>query len=188
MHSQQINIHDTHLGLIKTYMGKRLDLNNPTAEMIDPIDIAHALSQICRFGGHTLDFYSVAEHCILVAALAPKELKLEALMHDAAEAYIGDVIKPLKNILGETYARIERSFMTAITERFNLSTDKLDDIKPYDMQALELENDAFRLGNRYAKIELREKTLREYGNKFVWSNTELSFCTLMRRYKASILD
>lgn len=60
-------------------------------------DIAHALSHLCRFGGHTRVFYSVAEHCVRCAAHArSRRLKLLALLHDAAEAYVGDIIRPIE--------------------------------------------------------------------------------------------
>jgi len=87
--------------------GTMHDLLNPAANG-DPIieDIAHALANICRWTGHTSRFYSVAEHCIRAAAIAPPECKLHVLMHDAAEAYLGDVATPLKNLLPE-YQTIE---------------------------------------------------------------------------------
>jgi len=87
--------------------GTMHDLLNPAANG-DPIieDIAHALANICRWTGHTSRFYSVAEHCIRAAAIAPPECKLHVLMHDAAEAYLGDVATPLKNLLPE-YKTIE---------------------------------------------------------------------------------
>jgi uncharacterized protein len=80
--------------------GTMHDLLNPAANG-DPIieDIAHALANICRWTGHTSRFYSVAEHCTRAAAIAPPECKLHVLMHDAAEAYLGDVATPLKNLL-----------------------------------------------------------------------------------------
>lgn len=94
--------------------GKVIDLANPTPGMGDIEDIAHALSNICRFGGHVPGHYSVAEHSLLVcgiAGLLAQELRIQpgatrtgllanALLHDASEAYLGDVISPLKSLLG----------------------------------------------------------------------------------------
>ncbi len=140
-------VHNVYDGLFNSASGLVIDLNNPTPDMICLEDIAAALSKICRFGGHTNYFYSVAQHSLLVAQLAPKELELEALMHDAAEAYLGDVIKPLKVLIADIYTGIENKFMDCIIEKFNLDRQKLEAIKPYDMEALELEHNLYQLGN-----------------------------------------
>ena len=72
---------------LQTYTGKKFYPFDPREEEVDILDIAHALSQLCRFGGHTKEFYSVAEHCVLVSMCCPSEVKLLGLLHDAAEAY-----------------------------------------------------------------------------------------------------
>lgn len=86
---------------IITYTGKKF-----TYDMVYPCDIciediAHALSQLCRYTGHTNTFYSVAQHCLLIADKIPggPEVKLAALLHDAAEAYVNDLASPLKRWL-----------------------------------------------------------------------------------------
>lgn len=81
---------------ILTQSGQQFDLLRPTASMIKPVDIAHALSRLCRFNGHTRAHYSVAQHSLIVASLVPVEHQLVALLHDAPEAYIGDMTRPLK--------------------------------------------------------------------------------------------
>lgn len=120
--------------------------------MIRIRDIAHALSHICRFGGHTFDFYSVAQHSCLVSYLAPQELRLVALMHDATEAYLGDLIKPLKNYIdGQTipiYKELEQRFERVIAERFGINHQLYELIKPYDKRALEIEHGYFFLNDR----------------------------------------
>lgn len=105
---------------IETYTGKYLDYSDPKPEQINISDIAHALSNICRFGGHSRQFYSVAEHALLVRELVIEEgypyLGLAALHHDSHEAYIGDVPTPLKHHLGSSYSRLRVKIDAAIGE------------------------------------------------------------------------
>lgn len=86
-------------GWMETYGGRRVNPFNLREEDVDIKAIAHSLSLLCRFGGHCKVFYSVAEHCIRVARIVKPEYRLAALLHDAGEAYIGDVIRPLKYCL-----------------------------------------------------------------------------------------
>ncbi len=81
------------------YTGRDVNPLNMTLDDIDIVDIAHHLSNICRFGGATREHYSVAQHCVLVSLHVPKDEALAGLMHDAAEAYIGDFVAPLKELL-----------------------------------------------------------------------------------------
>lgn len=85
---------------IVTYTGKIFDLLNPEPEMVCIEDIAHSLAYQCRYTGHTREFYSVAQHCVLMAENSdlPGD-PLKKLLHDAAEAYIGDIARPFKNLL-----------------------------------------------------------------------------------------
>lgn len=136
-------VHQTHDGFLNTVRGKKVSIHNPTVEMINLWDIANGLGNICRFGGQTPEFYSVAQHSILVYLLAPRQLKLHALMHDATEAYLGDVIKPLKNILGHTYTDIEKKFESVIAEWCEIDVARFKEIKPFDRQALEMEYEYF---------------------------------------------
>ena len=87
-------------------------------------DITFALSNLTRFTGHT-DFYSVAEHSCRVSDLLPAELQLAGLLHDAAEAYLGDCASPLKHhpMFGEAYRAAERALMERIEEVFRIDTD-----------------------------------------------------------------
>lgn len=141
-------VHSVYDGVFNTATGKKINILNPDPDTIDIEDIAIALSNICRFGGNIKQFYSVAQHSMLVCSLAPPHLKLEALLHDSAEAYVGDVIKPLKVILGTKYEAMEARFMAAICFKFQLRPDRLQAIKPYDMEALELEHARLQLGQR----------------------------------------
>jgi len=81
---------------IQTYVGKQFWPLAPRSEDLDIRDIAHSLSLQCRFNGHCRVFYSVAEHSVRVAGQLPVELALWGLLHDAAEAYLGDLTRPLK--------------------------------------------------------------------------------------------
>lgn len=87
---------------IETYSGRAFPVLKPLAELVVIEDIAHALANICRFGGHTRRFYSVAEHCChvrdLVAGWGYSRCAVQAsLLHDAHEAYMGDCVRPLKH-------------------------------------------------------------------------------------------
>lgn len=102
-----------------TSSGKRFFALDPQPDAICVEDIAHALAQICRFGGHVLRFYSVAQHSVIVSQIVPPELAMHGLMHDAAEAYCGDVIRPIKrNLPG--YGEIEAAIDEAVHRRFGL--------------------------------------------------------------------
>jgi hypothetical protein len=91
---------------------------DPAAVRIE--DIAHALSNICRYGGHVREFYSVAQHSVLLSRAAPLHLGRWALLHDAAEAYVGDIPRPLKrHLVG--YEAIEAGVMAAIVTALGLS-------------------------------------------------------------------
>ncbi len=109
---------------IRTKSGQYLDLCKPEPCQICLDDIAGGLSKICRFGGQCDSFYSVAEHsfhCSIVGAeigLSIEEQQI-LLMHDASEAYLGDVVKPLKILLPE-YSRIEAAMERCIENRFKL--------------------------------------------------------------------
>ena len=112
---------------IQTYTGKKFWPLSPRAEDIDDKDIAHALSLICRFNGHSSRFYSVAEHSIRVAHLvdswgASPRVQLAALLHDASEAYIADVSRPLKRHPDMIpYRNAEALLQAVIEEAYGIS-------------------------------------------------------------------
>lgn len=102
---------------IETYSGHKLDVFNINKEAIDIVDIAHALSMACRFNGHLKQFLSVAEHSIIVASMVEEQHQLAALLHDAAEAYITDVPRPIKQMLPEIN-KIDAVLTEAIFKKF----------------------------------------------------------------------
>lgn len=110
-------------------------------------DVAHALSLICRFGGHTKVHYSVAQHSLLVARIleeqgAPVEAQLAGLLHDAHEAYIGDIPTPIKSALGATWRDLEADVATAVRQALDVTIafhDWEDLIKHVDRVALATE-------------------------------------------------
>lgn len=107
---------------MQTYSGKRFYARDVRVEDIDIRDIAHSLSLQCRFAGHCKEFYSVAQHSIIVASNLPDELKLWGLLHDASEAYLVDLPRPIKHntVLGEEYRKIEQIVQEVIKEKFGL--------------------------------------------------------------------
>lgn len=107
------------MNTISTYTGRTLDFSDPKPEMIDPIDIAHGLSMMCRFNGHISDFYSVAQHSVLGSYELPLEWAPIFLLHDAPEAYMADIVRPAKRLI-VGYAEVEDRLFTAIGERFDI--------------------------------------------------------------------
>lgn len=95
---------------------------DPNADDIDIIDIAHALSMVCRFNGHVRSFLSVAQHSLLVSKYCLPEHAALGLLHDATEAYIGDVIRPLKKAkIMDSYEYLERRWALTIGRAFGLN-------------------------------------------------------------------
>ena len=129
-------------GWMQTHSGKAYFHKDPQQDSIKISDIAHALSNICRFGGHTSGFYSVAEHSVLVSQVVPREHAFVALMHDATEAYVCDVPRPLKHMLGAVYGELEARAWFAICEKFNMDPELPPCVKEADNTVLIAERDA----------------------------------------------
>lgn len=109
---------------IRLRSGHYFDLANPQPWQFCLRDIAGGLSKICRFGGQIDRFYSVAEHSVhcanqAIKDSAPRAVQVAALLHDASEAFIGDVVKPLKNML-PAYAAIEQRISAVVGTRYDL--------------------------------------------------------------------
>ena len=134
---------------IQTLSGRRVNPLDPAPDDIDPSDIARALAHTCRFGGHSKAFYSVAQHSAIVCDLleargaSPDEL-MAALLHDASEAYLGDLPHPIKHRseLGAAFRAAEKHLEAVIAERFDLP-DAAARIKPLDRALLATERRTF---------------------------------------------
>lgn len=126
--------------------GKQWWFENPDPAVIDIDVVAGALSRLCRFSGQTKRFYSVAEHSIAVAGIVPWEDKLEALMHDASEAFVVDVPSPLKPLLKD-YPALEEKAHRAVAERFGLRYPWPPSVKQADLVMLATEKRDLMPGN-----------------------------------------
>jgi hypothetical protein len=139
---------------IQTYTGKKFDPYNPDPEQIDLEDIAHALSNLCRFNGHCKEFYSIAQHSVLVSNYCKFENKLWGLLHDASEAYISDICSPIKHKING-YQELEAGIMAAICEKFNLPKVQPKEIKQYDQILLLMEKrDLFDIDLQWSPVEV----------------------------------
>ena len=122
---------------IMLHSGAWFDFCAPGESAFTIEDIAHGLANICRYSGQCSNFYSVAEHSLLVSEVA-KGFEFEALLHDAAEAFLGDITRPLKQMLPE-YKRIENEVENAILERFGVPVPLPTEVKEADLRVLAAE-------------------------------------------------
>jgi hypothetical protein len=117
--------------------GRYFDFTNPTP--LTEQEVAHALAHLCRFTGHCREFYSVAQHSIIVSMLLPPPMKLWGLLHDAVEAVVGDMSGPLKRLFPE-YKALEDRCERVILAGFGLDVDsKPPEVKRADLVALRTE-------------------------------------------------
>lgn len=123
---------------LTTHSGKHFCYKKISCENIVIEDIALALSNICRFAGHLSNFYSVAQHSVYTSFLVPQSQALEALFHDASEAYCVDIPAPLKRLLPD-YRRIENRVDAAIREKFGLPIFHDPQVKHADLIMLATE-------------------------------------------------
>lgn len=133
---------------IATVSGRVIDFLYPDPEQINLDDIARGLSRQARYSGQTIRPYTVAQHSLLVASLVAPEHRLYALLHDAPEAYLGDIPSPAKDamdnlaapaLLESPYRVVERRIWRAICNRYDLSPELPDEVHEADQFALVIE-------------------------------------------------
>lgn len=122
-------------GKIITCSGKLFSLLQPDPADICIGDIAHSLANSCRWGGHSRHFFSVAEHSVLVSKLVRPKHALWGLLHDAAEAYLVDLPRPVKLLL-PSYQEMEAKIMLAVCAHFRMRADEPLEVKEADARLL----------------------------------------------------
>lgn len=138
---------------MQTISGLRFHPLDPQPDEIAIDDIAHALAMVCRFSGHVTRFYSVAEHSVWVSTVAETaaaelryephdliEVAMAGLLHDSPEAYLGDMVRPLKRSMPE-YRNVEKRVEAAIAAKFGLSDNGAHLIKAADVRMLATERE-----------------------------------------------
>lgn len=120
---------------MQTFTGRKFRPLAPRVADIDIIDIAHSLSMQCRYNGHVREFYSVGQHCVLISQHVPEHEALWGLLHDATEAYVGDMIRPLK-INMPAFKAAENAIMDTLIEAFNLASAMPESVHEADSRIL----------------------------------------------------
>lgn len=128
-----------------THSGVEFDLTEPTPDMVNIHDIAFHLARIRRFNGATKANCSVALHSVLVSMMVPEIYAKDALLHDAHEAYIGDISTPIKIMLEASFVHLNFKIKEVVRRRFELQKDPPSSmyVKKADLQSLKYERDNF---------------------------------------------
>jgi hypothetical protein len=150
-------------------------------EDIDIEEIAHSLAHLCRFNGHCREYYSVAQHSYLVARQLPPELALAGLLHDATEAYCGDMIRPIKRAM-PVYVELEECIWKAVSVAFGLPIELPAEVKVADTRMLQSERRDLLAPHRWAWME------DQIGDPSAQPYTDSIFPVCPREAKANFLE
>lgn len=138
-------------GEIESFTGKNVSILKPKIDQFCLIDIAKGLGYKAHFGGQTPFYFSIAQHCLLTEMLYVREVvnanpmkRMVALMHDASEAYMADMLKPYKVFLPK-FIWFEKRMLKVIFEAFDLPFSMLKDIKLFDLMAQQTEKTCFNM-------------------------------------------
>lgn len=181
---------------MQTITNKEIDLLNPTEDKINIYDIAHGLHYLCRYNGQISKLYTVAQHSVHCAEYVQEKLKddtslteaekrslaLKALLHDAHEAYLGDIVSPLKNVLPD-YQKIENHLDDVISDKYNIPRGKPDIIEEADKVILAAElRDLFTDDSEGRRREIIQKFAYKYPNKIKAESPIESLKMFMRKF------
>lgn len=174
--------------VIQTVSGRYLHLLCPNPNDVVVTDIAHALSNLCRYTGHTDRFYSVAEHSVRCASYLRKRgytplSQMAALLHDASEAYIGDLSSPLKALVPE-YRDIEERIVQAIVDKLGIDHRQRPEVHMADIQLLCTERHELMTGDKtpWACIDGMDPNEYEHTSPLGWT-PDKAFDRFMRAYR-----
>jgi uncharacterized protein len=166
---------------IQTYTGKKFTPFAPRPEDVCIEDIAHALSMLCRFGGHVSEFYSVADHSIRVALECNPEYRLLGLLHDASEAYLVDVPRPIKQKI-DLYREVEANVQGVICQRFGLPLIWPNLIHEIDNRMLLTEAKQLCYGSIWSEFNIKAEPYSTFGPVRSQSEAKREFLQLFTQF------